>query len=212
MDWSVFLRGLFAEGQLLVPPAQALNLDELAKLSEELQHYERIYREEAPIGAPPWDPEAGTWAGAMLLRSTQFLIFRTYGPDFLKAQLEGDAPCSGPSAHYSIDLCFQYLPDVAAYARSASPDDPLVCQLDAWGVQFPLSSVGMPVTPDPASVEQLSNSPALWKMYIDRILWKDDVSRLDDPRVRNAVEQTIGAHPNLAPPKILRTLVKHEAI
>src|SRR5262249_8722193 len=111
------------------------------------------------------------------------------------------APCPealNPSIVYSVDLTYRFLPDVLRLARAASPNDPLVEILRGWGRDWPLSSVGI------ANLNQLDptsfiSDRCLRQLYVDRILREDDVSRLDDPKTRQAVLAAIGKHSKLSP-------------
>ena len=63
--------------------------------------------------------------------------------------------------------------------------------LRQWAAEWPLSSVGLPnVTPK--SIEPIIRHPCLLGIYRDRIIARQDRSRLGDPRVDEAVKQAIG--------------------
>lgn len=207
MDWDFFLSGLFKEGRIIVPPVTPLSPQDLQSLRDVLEPYEAIHRAALVGGLPPWDPEPSVWAAAMLLRACQFAIFREYGEQELKSQLGGDEPEPNPAAHYSVDLCFQYLPDLIGFARAASPQDPLVDQMLRWSAHWPLSSVGVQQTkPDQDRIESLLQSESLRFLYADRIIARDDAARLDLPDVRELVRSRLGNYESLAGRSVLRRL------
>jgi hypothetical protein len=55
------------------------------------------------------------------------------------------------------------------------------------------------VTCDCAEVETILADAALRQQYVDRIIQRCDVSRLDSPVVRDCIRTAIGAYPSLAP-------------
>ena len=76
-------------------------------------------------------------------------------------------------------------------ARSDAENDPLLGYLRQWAADWPLSSVGLPdVTP--SSIEPIVSHPCLLGIYRDRIIARNDRSRLGDPRVEEAVQQAVG--------------------
>lgn len=199
MDWSPFLSGLLEDGRLEVPSMERLGSDDLAALGPALAPYEAVMRGNAPDGAPPWDEQAGAWAAAMFYRACQFAVHRDLDERAIRHQLSADGPRPTPSAHYSVDLCFRYLPQLLRFARSAAEADPLVEQLATWARQWPLSSVGAERI-DAASlrIDGLLDSPVLLQIYVDRIVLAGDHARLSPPAVHEALNKAVGAHPQLA--------------
>jgi hypothetical protein len=116
-------------------------------------------------------------------------------------------PGDPQSVHYSVDLTFRYLPDLYKLARSASQQDVLLTHLARWAVDWPLSSVGMAGV-EPVELDDWVNDPCLLGLYVDRVIARNDVSRLGDRRVREAVEQALGLFPDLAP-KIARAIADY---
>jgi hypothetical protein len=116
----------------------------------------------------------------------------------VRAALADPRPGPTATAHYSVDLVFRFLPDLIALARRVSQDDPLVEALRNLIAPWPLASVGMSDIPV-ADIEPIIGHPCLRQLYVDRILARGDVARLDDPRVQEAVREALGACPELAP-------------
>jgi hypothetical protein len=99
----------------------------------------------------------------------------------------------------SADVALRHLPTIHRWAKSLSADDPLVAGLSAIGLRFPLSSVGMGPLPLPLDLAPLKRHPCLWRLYIDRVIERQDESRLPDPDLKAAVRDALGAHHSLAP-------------
>ena len=93
-------------------------------------------------------------------------------------------------------------------ARAKSQDDPFVAHLNGLATSWPLSSVGIAdVATDSQEIDvtPIVGSRSLLALYVDRIIARDDVSRLEDLRIRDAVAGALGLFPELAP-KIASTL------
>jgi hypothetical protein len=83
-------------------------------------------------------------------------------------------------------------------ARGISEEDPLVTGMLALARTFPLSSVGVSGI-DNVNIDAFIAHPSLRRLYADRIIERDDVSRLSHPAAREAVREALGAFPELAP-------------
>ena len=65
---------------------------------------------------------------------------------------------------------------------------------NAW----PLSSVGVSGV-EAGGLEPILDDECLRRLYVDRIIARDDRSRLTHPRVREAVMEAVGMYEELAP-------------
>jgi hypothetical protein len=134
----------------------------------------------------------------MFYRACQFTAFRDVGEEAIAGALAASCPQGdAASVHYSVDLTFRYLPDLARLARSAAEQDPLLTHLAHWAVDWPLSSVGMAGV-GTVRIDDWATDQCLLKLYADRVIARGDESRLHDQRVREAVRQAIGLFPELA--------------
>lgn len=206
-----FLSALFDTGHVRVPhPDQPDLAEEQQAASEFLGQFEQSWRLEFPGEAPAFDAAAASWAATMLYRAAQAAVFRDVPEPVLRDGLSVACPPTGDEAgrHYSVDLVFRFLPDLAVLARHASPEDPLLQVLQAWANQWPLSSVGMKGV-EPVSIDAIVGHPGLLQLYVDRILAREDLSRLADPRVQTAVRKSVGAYAELSP-ALVKHLQKHE--
>lgn len=98
----------------------------------------------------------------------------------------------------SADLALRHLPEIHRMARSLSDSDPLIQELELVARRFPLSSVGIALK-EPPDLALVQRSDSLWRLYLDRVLERQDVSRLASPAVRVAVRNALGMHSQLAP-------------
>ena len=82
--------------------------------------------------------------------------------------------------------------------RGASAEDPLVTELIKLAGRWPLSAVGI-AGAEEGDVGAIVIDPCLLRVYVDRIIARQDFPRLANERVRDAALQAIGAFPELAP-------------
>jgi hypothetical protein len=199
MGLSTFLAALFEHGRTPVDSlANTLTTDELCSASEILAAAEETCRANFPGIAPSWNALAGLWAARQFYLAAQLAVQREVDIDSRSADLK--AACLVPvsaSSCYSVDLVFQYLPDLYLLARRAASEDPLLAILDGWAQDWPLSSVGVRVA-EPRSFEHLLG-PELLPFYAERIISRKDVSRLTHPLVCEEVRKQLGLHKHLAP-------------
>ena len=91
-------------------------------------------------------------------------------------------------------------------AKSMSSGDPLVSGLEDAARRFPLSGVGIALEEPLPDVSALKRHPGLWRLLIDRVIERQDVSRLADPVVRTAVADALGEHALRLAPKLAARL------
>ena len=152
-----------------------------------------------PRGCPDLEIQAGAWALGVLYRACQALVYRDIESETVKKWLREPCPRRADAAvHYSVDLSFRFLPDVLRLGRGIAVDDPLVTGVTELLAEWPLSSVGVKDLPV-CEVDLLLHDPALRRLYIDRVIEKEDLARLADARVAEQVRAAIGVHRELAP-------------
>lgn len=196
---AAFLDSLFSEGRVRVAPPADIGPRELADADVVLMETERRYRRGLPGTPPPLAIESARWAAVVFFRACQFVVFRDLGEDQLDQALQPNCPDDdSPATHYSVDLTFQYLPDLLKLAQKPSEDDPLVKRLRDWADRWPLSSVGI-ADVSPIAVDAIVGHPSLLSLYVDRILARSDDSRLVDSRIRRRAMESVGAFPELVP-------------
>ncbi len=195
MSLSHFLVALAETGQVAVSPEFVE--DEDGDVGAVLLEMDRVTRLNLAGSAPEFVPDAASWAARLLYRSCQFLVCRDVDGGILTTALREPCPMAhSPGTDYSADLALQYLPDLIHMARQVASGDPLVQQLLIIAREWPLSSVGVRGL-EAVSVENFISDAALRQLYVDRILAREDVSRLGDSRVAQAVREALGAFPEL---------------
>jgi hypothetical protein len=199
MSIHSFLSALFNDGRVRVDPLVAPTEEDLQQADELLAAFERQYRDELPGTPPPFARPAARQGAWLLYRVCQFLVFRDLDAETMRRELchEPDA-ASSPSVHYAVDLTLRFLPDAVRLARGKASGDPLVTELLRLATHWPLSSVGVSGVGD-VTVDAFVEDPCLRRLYVDRIIARQDLSRLCDERVRAEVAGVVGSHPELAP-------------
>lgn len=199
MGLHTFLIALFEHGRAPVDSiANRPTPDELRAAGEVLSHAEADHRANFPGAAPDWNPLAGLWAARQFYLAAQLVVQRAALVETWMADL--NAACPAPlsaSTCYSVDLVFQFLPDLHLLAGRDAPEDPLLTTLKDWADQWPLSSVGMQLS-ERSSIEALL-APELLAFYAERIISRNAASRLTDPGVREEVRRQLGFHRQLSP-------------
>lgn len=193
-----FLQSLFESGQVTVPflVEQMPSVEEVAIL---IQDFDAAARLNLPGMAPELELDAAYWAASILMQASRFLISRDTEVSAIQSTLS--APC--PSARsakvdYSVDLFFQYLPDLYHFAKRLAPDDPLVGVLEKLATEWPLSSVAIEDV-NAGSLESFIEDRCLRRLYADRVIAFKALKRLDDARVSQTVQTSYGAYPELCP-------------
>ena len=193
-----FLGHLYRDGRVSVPPASNL-LNGADIPSHWIDDFDRAARIVVPGNAPALDRAVAKWAATSLARTCQLIVSRDAGPEVIARALGGAAPeVESASAHYSADLFLRYLPDVFTPAHCLSPGDPLIGELLKLAAAWPLSSIGIPGV-EPRGLEPIIASPCLLRLYADRVILKEDLLRLKEARIADAVRSALGDHPELAP-------------
>ncbi len=200
MPFRSFLTNLEQSGVASILDAEPPTSEEIAAADPVIEEADAVARAVGPSRAPALHRDAARWAAAMLYRSCQFLAFREVSAETVTGSLQ--VACPAPATAdvvWSVDLAFRHLPELIALGRGVSEDDPLVHGLRDLARRWPLSSVGVadlgPVSLDPS----ITDDPALFAVYVDRVIDAGDASRLGDPRVRDAVAAAIGIHGELQP-------------
>lgn len=155
--------------------------------------------------APVWHPRAALAAAVFFYRACQALVDRTLpGEDVtaLAAALPPAAASSGEAL--SVDLVFRHLPNLHAMARALSEHDPLVRVIESAAARFPLSGIGIRRQAAPA---ELPDDPWLRRLFLDRVIERQDEAALAAPSVRAAVVDALGEHARRFAPRLAAGLV-----
>ncbi len=197
MTLGDFLGRLSHEGVAMVMPEPELSGP--GKWEEIVRDWDRRQRLELAVSAPDLSLPAAQWAAMRLYRGCQAVVCRDVPPEELHAWLAEPCPVArSAETDYSVDLLFRFLPDLVALARRLSQNDPLVRELLALAQAWPLSSVGIE-TVGAIQLGEFFAHPGLRQLYVDRIVATEDLTRLQDEAVRQAVKTALGAYPEMAP-------------
>lgn len=139
-----FLQSLFESGNVTLEDTRS-DYDPEADVHQLLSEYERLSRSQLPGGLPPFSPAAAHNAARVFHSLCLAVIDSQTDASGLEQQILelADRFSKDAEAHYSVDLVFRYLPQLAERASRISPSDPLRELILLAGGFWPLSSVGM---------------------------------------------------------------------
>jgi hypothetical protein len=180
---------LSSEPQEIVGMTEAIDA-----LAPHLRMLHEAERHQSPPGLPPLSIGPATWAMLTLYEAARCLVFRELDEPSVRRRL--GVPCPqkmSPSTAYSVDLAFRQLPQLLDLARGLSEEDCLVTCLRSLARGWPLSSVGA-VKIGPVDTGGFFGNLALRRIYVDRIIETQDITRLVESRVAAAVHEAIGVH------------------
>jgi len=218
-----FLKQLLETGRCKAPYGQ-LELcaaSEISQAKSILTDFEADYRSSLPFSPPDFIAAEATVASVNLYYACQFMLKREIEEAKMEQFFASEA-CHFSQAtrtaelNYSTDVVLRFLPDLFRLAQAKSKQDALLVHLRRWGKSWPLSSIGMGddlfvdnhiQKLDLAVIEQ---SEFLARLYLDRILQRQDESRILEPWVRRRLQAELGLYPKLAG-KIGEILVEQTA-
>lgn len=199
MGISLFLSQLQDRGNIVLEEPSEPRGSDLERCDGALLEIERIVRPTLAGESPELSLPAARWAAGILYGISQALAFRDIDDEALARLFARPCPAApSPSRCYSVDLTFQYLPDVFAIAEKSAPGDPLVDRIRRTAREWPLSSVGVPEIGE-VTIGDFWDSRSLRQLYVDRILERKDRSRLSNSLVRREVRESLGLYRNLCP-------------
>jgi hypothetical protein len=210
-----FLRSVWSEGRARVAIVSLADLEgppaseDLAAVIPAIEECAAQDQRHFPGLPPELDRHAAAWGLEMLYRACVGVVFRDLDRQSLEVLFALRCPAEpSPISAYSVDLSLRFLPDVVRIARAASGNDPLLNPLMRLATEWPLSSVGVSL-PEPGDISGFWSDPGLRRLYVDRVLEHNDLSRLDRAEVREAVRAALGDSSELSP-KAFDALLKAE--
>jgi len=209
MTLTDFLSALINKGEVTVAPVPAAFDNGDIRLAQvHLQQYYEDDRTDMPSVAPAYDAEAALWAACYIYRTVQFILLRNLGEEYIAVYLKPYTGAYTPSAAYSADLTFRYLPDLLHLAQGLSPEDPLVKEMAATAARWPFSAAMVPAV----NTEDLSvilEHDSLRIAYIDRIMLAKDINKCTHPACLPLVREALGAHAAILWPQFEIDLTVH---
>lgn len=195
---GLFWRSLVEDGRVGIFHAEPPTPDDLPGLHRFLAEHDRDNRLHLAHTPPPLDLPAAEWACILLYRACQFLVVREVEPQVVTEDLSRPCPTVlSPSVIYSADVALRHVGEVLNHASRIAADDPLTLGLQDVARRWPLSSVGVDDLGE-IDIEPVLADRCLCTLYVDRIIARRDLARLDDRRVARLAAAALGAHPGLA--------------
>jgi hypothetical protein len=194
VNLSEFLTRLLTDGLVLVPRHMAVfqedDLQASALLLKQLYDTDCF---EMPYQAPAFEPEAALWAARYLFYATQLVLLRDQDEAAMDQYLQPFPGQQSAGVIYSVDLVFRYLGNLFKLSSGIAPNDPLVIYLRQTAAQWPFSSVGLNIEPATDTAVILEH-PSLKYTYVDRIILRTDVSRLNGIKEQQTLKEILGIH------------------
>jgi len=209
MRLLAFLSQLFETGEITVPREPTGTESEICEF---LSTAESVWRQSWPGTPPEFDARIASQAAMTLFVFCQGVVYREIDEFMIRERLSaaGLQPGDTPSAHYSADLTLRFLSDVYARLTRTSDEDPLLRVLIEFAKMWPLSAVGIPDTA-PGQLGPVLKQDSMFRTYIDRIIVKADLSRLQNAEVATAVKAAVGEYDFLAPQLAEALAVSYDA-
>ena len=196
-DLVVFIKSLLTDGRAIVSASPLDSKNE--GILPLLLTIDETCRAESGDDAPAFSETAARWSARMFYQLCQFVVCRDIGEEKIAEACAVACPGARESeTDWSVDLIFHNLPGLYQLARHLSNSDPLVQQIKRLGQTWPLSSVGMPDLNE-LQLGSFIGHAQLRRLYADRIIAANDVSRLGDSRVDELLRADLGIHHGLAP-------------
>jgi hypothetical protein len=192
-----FLQSLSMDGQAAIT-AEPLSGDAETAL-DMLRQIDLAERVEMAFEAPRFSESSAIWGARLFFQLCQFVVCRDVAEKEITMACQTGCPrprC--PETDWSVDLTLRHLPKLFSIAKHLSQADPLLENLKNLGRQWALSSVGMTGLFD-LQIDSFIADPSLRRLYADRIVAENDLSRLGDPRVDDLLRADLSIHHYLAP-------------
>jgi hypothetical protein len=190
---------LMTTGDVVVPAFDQGNAVFDKRCSSLIIQRDADVRADFALALPPLNIAAAEWATVLLFQACQLLVCREVPETIVTTVLS--KPCGearNPSTDYSVDLIFQFLPDLYSTANRLGPGDPLVAALYRLAREWPLSSVGIPLSDPPAEIT-FASDPDLLRIYADRVTERGAKDRLNNPALRQILRTDAGLLPDILP-------------
>lgn len=190
MKLSSFISTLIQQGSVRVEeeisPFEPEDLESTANFLRSFHAYDQL---EMPLEAPKFDEVAAIWAAKYIYRALQFVVVRKHTESVIRQELQPLNAAITPESVYSADLCLRYLPQIFNFAKSLSPEDPLLQNLLKTAQDWPFSSLGIEIEHE----IQIPNHPSLAIAYRDKIVAQRDLKRAKNPNNQKAIEIALGS-------------------
>lgn len=147
---------------------------------------EQNYREHLGLELPTFRPDDALWSAKIFY---QFARFYTYAElknlDVSEFRPPESEPVE-PETIYSVDIVLRFLPDLIQLFNSTEADQNTMRLMSELARIWPLSSVGCQEI-ESVDSQHVLNHPGLRIMYLDRIIARNDQTRMKDKLVKQAL-------------------------
>lgn len=201
MQLTSFISDLINTGKITVPGMMHdFTREDDNNCIKLLQEYYAADRLEMPGNAPAFSADAALWAAKYFYLAVQLTVIRDADETVVQNKLQSYRILQTPSAIYSVDLIFRYLPALLLLAKGLSPSDPLVKELQKTVAVCFLCAPGIEFE-EVISVDQLSDDPSLWQLFIDRIIQYKDSSIIQNKKISHSVAASLGNYTKILWPE-----------
>ncbi|MCA9031173.1 MAG: hypothetical protein KDA69_12830 [Planctomycetaceae bacterium] len=192
-----FLERLFVDGRLVLESESVPSPRGIQQAVSRLCELELDYRQQLATSPPNISESAAEWALQTFYEVSLKLAYPHLANQIMDTAKVAAPDPANPEAVYSVDLLFRFLPDLFRLAKAANANAVLE-QLSVFANEWPLSSVGLEDV-SPVALDGILSQPALRMLYVDRIIARQDASRIRDERVLELVQAAVGIHAEFAP-------------
>jgi MoxR-vWA-beta-propeller ternary system domain bpX4 len=206
MQLTAFILDLINRGKVLVPGIlHDFTPEDCAACVDLLKEYYAADKMEMAMSAPDFSPDAALWAAKHFYLALQLTVIRDADENTIQDKLQPYPALHDPSAIYSVDLVFRYLPSLFSLAKGLSPADPLVSELQTTVTRWPLSAVGIEIK-NTIDCNMLETDPFLWQLFIDRIIQYKDTGIIQHKKIADSVATSLGNYTKILWPEFERIL------
>jgi len=195
---SLFLHtisNLLTEGHVVLYNNVFDNTDkEKDEVSTYLQELYKKAQLNHPYKSPSYDIKAGIWAAELIYNALQLILFRNHKESDLEKYISDFVGEFTPSSILSVDLCFQYLPDILKQLTMLHPNDPLVEVLERQLHIWHFSGIAYPTDPEKCNLDQIKSDPCLLQLYVDRVVKYKHVKIAKVPFINQHLKSCFGEY------------------
>ncbi|MBN2710980.1 MAG: hypothetical protein JXR97_00900 [Planctomycetes bacterium] len=184
-------------GHVIIPDDDHTSALRTDGVIEELRQLDKTERLNSSEKLPEVNYEIASSALLLIYRACQFIVYRDIPEQSIRSAFRASPSPDGTAVRiWSVDIAFRYIPGLIKMAKGLNPDDPLVEELKTLATTWPFSSVGVKLDKDP-EISAILGNPGLCRMYIDRIVERNDSNRARQEGIIEHFIADSGMYPEL---------------